>query len=141
MVKKAFAVIFFISISSSFAQLIETDSAKVSDAVSCADSWLKLVDKMDYAESWDETATFFKSKISQDKWILTLSNLKPQFGKTNSRKLILSNFTTSLPGAPDGEYVVIQYKTNFELKNNAVETIVPMKDKDGRWRISGYYIK
>jgi hypothetical protein len=28
-----------------------------------------------------------------------------------------------------------------EHKQSAVETITPMLDKDGKWRISGYYIK
>ncbi len=48
---------------------------------------------------------------------------------------------TSLPGAPDGEYVVIQYNTEFENKKVAIETITPMLDDDGKWRVSGYYIK
>ncbi len=48
---------------------------------------------------------------------------------------------TSLPGAPDGEYVVIQIQTSFENKKSAVETITPMLDKDGRWRVSGYQIR
>lgn len=48
---------------------------------------------------------------------------------------------TSLPGAPDGKYVVIQYDTSFENKKAAVETVTPMLDKDGKWRVSGYYIK
>jgi hypothetical protein len=47
----------------------------------------------------------------------------------------------SLPGAPDGEYVVIQYRTSFENKNDAIETVTPMKDTDGTWRVSGYYVK
>ena len=50
-------------------------------------------------------------------------------------------YATSLPGAPDGEYVVIQYKTSFVNKKDAIETITPMLDKDGKWRVSGYYIK
>ena len=50
-------------------------------------------------------------------------------------------FETSLPGAPDGEYVVIQMETSFENKASAVETITPMRDSDGEWRVAGYYIK
>ncbi len=46
-----------------------------------------------------------------------------------------------MPGAPDGEYVVIQYDSSFEHKQAAVETVTPMLDKDGKWRVSGYYIK
>ena len=48
---------------------------------------------------------------------------------------------TSLPGAPDGEYVVIQFDTSFTNKKVAVETVTPMKDEDGIWRVSGYYVK
>jgi hypothetical protein len=42
---------------------------------------------------------------------------------------------------PDGQYVVIQYKTAFENKKAGVETITPMLDKDKKWRVSGYFIK
>ncbi len=48
---------------------------------------------------------------------------------------------TSLPGAPDGEYVVISYETSFTNKKSAIETVTPMLDKDGKWRVSGYFIK
>ena len=62
-------------------------------------------------------------------------------GALKSRTLKSATFARTLPGAPDGEYVVIQYETAFENKAAAVETITPMLDKDGSWRISGYYIK
>ena len=62
-------------------------------------------------------------------------------GKIITRKVESKHYTTSLPGAPDGEYVVIQCKTSFTNKKSATETITPMKDKDGKWRVSGYYIK
>jgi len=29
----------------------------------------------------------------------------------------------------------------LENKTSTVETITPMLDKDGQWRVSGYYIK
>lgn len=54
---------------------------------------------------------------------------------------VISTYTKKLPGAPDGEYVVIQYESSFEHKQSAVETVTPMLDKDGKWRVSGYYIK
>ena len=50
-------------------------------------------------------------------------------------------YKTSVPGAPDGEYVVIQFQTIFEHKASAIETVTPSKEKDGAWRVSGYYIK
>jgi hypothetical protein len=44
-------------------------------------------------------------------------------------------------GAPDGEYVVIQYDTKFDNKAAAVETVTVARGKDGVWRVAGYYIK
>jgi len=46
-----------------------------------------------------------------------------------------------VPGAPDGEYVVIRFSTSFEKKQSAIESITPMLDSDGVWRVSGYFIK
>jgi hypothetical protein len=50
-------------------------------------------------------------------------------------------FTKTLPGVPDGEYVVVEYETSFENKKTANETVTPMKDPDGTWRVSGYFIR
>jgi hypothetical protein len=58
-----------------------------------------------------------------------------------TRKVKTKSYRTSLPGAPDGEYVVIQFDTSFVNKKAAVETVTPMMDKNGVWRASGYYIK
>ena len=50
-------------------------------------------------------------------------------------------YTKTLPGAPTGEYVVIQYDSNFEHQQAAMETLVPSLDGDGQWRVSGYFIQ
>ena len=62
-------------------------------------------------------------------------------GEVKSRKLNGAQYMTSMPGAPDGEYVVIQFDASFANKEKAVETVTPMRDKDGVWRVSGYFIK
>lgn len=62
-------------------------------------------------------------------------------GKVLTRKLKSATYAKTLPGAPDGEYVVIQYESSFEHKQSAIETVTPMLDKDRSWRVSGYYIK
>ena len=52
-----------------------------------------------------------------------------------------TQYTTTAPGAPDGEYVIIQFESAFEHKASAIETVTPMRDKDGQWRVSGYFLK
>ena len=111
------------------------------EAINSAQAWLELVDNEKYMESWEEAAKYFKSAISKDKWQETIKAVRKPLGKTVSRKLKSQRYMTSLPGAPDGQYVVIQYKTSFENKKSAIETITPMIGKDNKWRVSGYYIK
>lgn len=111
------------------------------DALAAAEAWLALVDSGQYAESWDEAAQYFKGAVPKDKWLQTMNAARTPFGKNISRKLKSKDYKTSLPGAPDGEYVVIKFKSSFEKKKSAIETITPMLDNDGTWRISGYYMQ
>jgi flagellar biosynthesis protein FliP len=106
-----------------------------------ADAWLVLVDSGKYAQSWDDAAQLFKNAVTKDQWQDALHATRDPLGKLVSRKLKSADYKTTLPGAPDGQYVVIQYETSFEHKPSAIETVTPMLDKDGKWRVSGYYIK
>ena len=119
----------------------ESNSEAEISAIASAQSWLEIVDAEKYAESWEEAAELFKSAISKVKWVESIQVVRNPLGKVVSRKLDSQKYMTSLPGAPDGEYVVIQYNTEFENKKVAIETITPMLDDDGKWRVSGYYIK
>lgn len=104
-------------------------------------SWLALVDSGRYADSWQESSHLFKAHVTREQWQSALHASRGPLGKMLSRKLKSATYTKTLPGAPDGEYVVIQYESSFEHKQSAVETVTPMLDKDGKWRVSGYYIK
>ena len=106
-----------------------------------SDAWLALVDAGKYADSWQEAAQLFRNAVTKDQWQSAMHASREPLGRMLSRKLKSANYTKTLPGAPDGEYVVIQYDSSFEHKQSAVETITPMLEKDGKWRVSGYYIK
>ena len=110
-------------------------------AIARASAWLSLVDQGNYVESWNQASGFFKAAVTQEQWQQSLRAFRLPLGKVVARKLKSKQYTTTLPGAPDGEYVVIQYETTFENKQSATETVTPMLDKDGKWRVSGYYIK
>ncbi|MBW1878463.1 MAG: DUF4019 domain-containing protein [Deltaproteobacteria bacterium] len=109
-------------------------------AVEAAKRWLALVDEAEYGKSWEEAATLFKGAVDEASWGKQLGPVRGPLGAVKRRELSSAEYATSLPGAPDGEYVVIQFATSFENKAAAVETITPMLDA-GTWRVSGYYIK
>ncbi|MEP6548019.1 MAG: DUF4019 domain-containing protein [Gammaproteobacteria bacterium] len=125
-----------------FSQLIyaAADQSEIA-AETAAAAWLKLVDSADYAGSWDSAASAFKQSVSKLQWASAAAGARAPLGKLESRRLQTARYTKSLPGAPDGEYVVITYAAAFENKPAAVETITPMRDADGAWRVSGYYIR
>jgi len=110
-------------------------------AIESSDAWLKLIDNGLYTKSWETSAELFKKAISKEQWNQSLNAVRRPLGEVIKRDVKSKQYMTSLPGAPDGEYVVIQYDTSFENKKSAIETITPMLDKDGKWRVSGYYIK
>jgi hypothetical protein len=58
-----------------------------------------------------------------------------------ARELLVASFQTKLPNAPPGPYVVLQYRTQAGGQKTVVETVTPMKDEDGRWRVSGYFVR
>ena len=110
-------------------------------AQTSSDAWLTIVDSGRYANSWDETAQSFKAAVTKEQWQTALDTNRAPQGKVLSRKFKSATYTKNPPSAPEGEYVVIQYDTDFEHKPGAVETVVPNLDKDGKWRVSGYFIK
>ncbi len=114
---------------------------KEQTALTAAETWLILVDEADYTHSWESAAGFFKTAVKQDQWIQLMHQARSQLGKRLSRTLQSKQYRTSLPGAPDGEYVVLTFQAVFENKKAATETVTPMLDQDGQWRVSGYYIK
>ena len=120
---------------------VKTNPQMEKIAVEVANQWLNLIDNGQYAESWELTAELFRRAVEKETWEKQLNAVREPLGKLISREVIKKEYMTSVPGAPDGEYLVIQYSTNFENKKNAIETVTPMKDKDGKWRVSGYFIK
>jgi hypothetical protein len=110
-------------------------------AVAAALSWLDLIDNGNYAGSWHAAAAYLKNAMPLKQWEQGLKAARKPLGKKVSRKVKTAKYATELPGAPDGEYVVIQFQTSFANKKSAIETVTPMKEPDGKWRVSGYYIK
>ena len=120
---------------------LAADSKKEVAALHAAEKWLAMVDSEKYVESWKEASEFFRNAVQPQQWEQSMRAVRKPLGTLIFRKVKSKTYRTSLPGAPDGEYVVIQFETSFENKKSAIETVTPMMDKDGKWRVSGYYIR
>ena len=121
--------------------LIVPRSTTNSAAVGPAQAWLREIDTGNYAQSWTNAAAYFQSAITSEKWAGALQQVRKPLGSLVSRKLKSAQELASLPGAPDGRYIVMQFETSFANKKFAIETVTFMLEKDGQWRAAGYYIK
>jgi len=131
--------VIFICPSSSLAQ--ENRRQKETEALKAAQRFLSLVDAGEYGKSYSETSSLFQRQVTRQEWVSKISHVRPLFGAVISRQKKKANYLTSAPGAPDGEYVLIIFQTSFKNKDKAFEFVTTNLDTDGKWRVSGYFIR
>jgi hypothetical protein len=102
------------------------------------EAWLSLIDNQNYSESWAQSGSLFRSRVSQQRWTEMVK--REPLGRVISRKVLSSTTTRTLPRAPEGDYVVLRFQTSFQAKSEASETLTVMLE-DGQWKAVGYYIK
>jgi hypothetical protein len=110
-------------------------------AVAAAEPWLALVDKAEYAQAWENSASLWKDKLERREFVKAVGDMRKPLGKMTSRQLDSKQFAMSMDRFPAGQYVVLQYKTTFANKKSANETVVSMLDKDKKWRVLDYFVK
>lgn len=110
-------------------------------AVEAAETWLKIIDAGNFAEAWEATAPYLRTMAPKDRWVESVEAVRDVLGQTVSREPSSKQYVKTLPTAPDGEYVIVYYKSVLEHKQTATEAVVVMKTEDGTWRVSGYNIQ
>ena len=110
-------------------------------AQAAAKSWVALIDQEHTRRAGRQPRHLFKSAGPQQKWVEAVGAARGPYGALKSRSVKSSTATKTLPGAPDGEYVVLQFDTAFEKKAAALETITVLHDPDGQWRVVGYFVR
>ena len=134
-ITKALPIIMLLGVFACNNSVVQDDTG----AVDSAEALLVLVDEGKYSDSWKDSN--LKKVVTQEVWETFLTDNRKPLGKVLSRSLRTKSRSTSVPGLPDGEYVMIQYETDFENKHSALETIAVMHEKDGTWRVSGFDFK
>jgi serine/threonine protein kinase len=109
-------------------------------AVSAAEKWLTEIDNGDYAQSWEDSSAVARNAATKKSWMDLLKVAREPLGALRSRKLKSAQHFTQLPGAPVGQYVVMQFETSFANKKSATETVTFMRE-NGQWKSAGYFIK
>ena len=109
------------------------------EASKAGEKWLSLLDNQKYEESWTQASSMFRDQVTQDQWLVSLKRFRDPLGTLVSRAISRLDFTTSLRGAPDGEYAIIHFTTSFKNKNDVTERLTLVKE-DGKWQMAAYAI-
>ncbi len=117
----------------------QSNEEAVEAAKAAAQEWLALLDADEYEATWEEAATFFKSKVSAEQWTAQVRQAHSSLDSLRSRSLVAARYTTSVPNAPEGEYVIAQYRATYG-EQETVETVSLKKDEK-EWRVAGYFVK
>lgn len=106
-----------------------------------ATDWLQQLDAGRYADTWRNAATMFKDAVPQATWEKAIQSAREPLGAVTKRTETSAKAATSLPGVPDGEYMVLTYDASFDHKQRAVETVATVLQADGTWKVAGYFVK
>ncbi|KHK02027.1 DUF4019 domain-containing protein [Desulfovibrio sp. TomC] len=139
--KMLFLAFFLAAALNSGLAFAQTPADQDNAALAAATKWLALCDAGRYPESWQNASSFFRGAVAEKDWDAALAGVRTPLGAATSRTVKSAKSATSLPGAPDGNYVVMTFDTVFANKKAAVETVTFMQDKDGSWRAAGYFIR
>ena len=86
----------------------------VKAATPAVEQWLAALDAGKYADCWERSAAGDAEGGGEGG---LGGNVERGYSSRSARlshgRLLSTNYTTSLPGAPDGEYVIMQYQTRF----------------------------
>lgn len=106
-----------------------------------AEAWLALHDAGKHEQTWNELASPVKGRLSPEQWRLSMELAGSGTGSLVSRSFEKSLYSESLPGVPDGSYVVVTYRSRFEKRDETSEIVAVALDTDGRWRVCGYHVR
>lgn len=120
-----------------------TRSTSPSDAQSYAkaQAFLAKIDTGDWAGSWNVAGDFIQSQVPVDGWSATVQPVREPLGAVTSRTLKSVEQTKQLPGAPEGDYEVLQFTTTFEADDKVLtETLIMIRTEDG-FDVAGFFIR
>ncbi|BDF93431.1 DUF4019 domain-containing protein [Pseudoalteromonas sp. KAN5] len=112
----------------------------VATEIAPATSWLEVVDSGKYANSWQQAGVFFQENVPKALWVSKLEEVRAPLGKVQSRQGISRQELTAIPQLPDGEYVILEFQTDFENKADSIETVTLKKSAE-QWQVIGYFIQ
>jgi hypothetical protein len=108
-------------------------------ARSAALHWLTMLDQGDYEEAFEWEAQDFRMARTQAQFVRYMQARRAPFGRVLGRKFIGAAYIHKFIGVPEGNYVSILFRTDFEKKSETAERVILVEQEVG-WRVIDYRI-
>lgn len=115
-------------------------SAWLIEALQAARSYVEMLDRGQYSESWNYGAKLFQRTITQAEWTKALELARKRLGGVRSRTLKDERPAYNPRGMPAGVYMVVEFNTSFDRAPNSGELLTLMRDSDGQWHVLTYQV-
>ena len=106
-----------------------------------ARDWLALTDRLDAANSLQTAGAKFRAQLTAESWAKALRSAREPLGAAQQRAAVSTAFRKDIPGGPDGNYALLQFRTAFANKSEGHESVTLELESDGVWRVIGYFIR
>lgn len=116
------------------ASVTETDGSRA------ARQWLTLVDGAQWAPSWQQASALFRSQVTAQQWEGAVTPVRQPLGAVKNRTFARATRASELPGAPAGEYELVEFRTQFAAPETKTETVVMVRE-NGAWKVAGYFVR
>ena len=103
--------------------------------------WLQKVDGGQLQQAYDDSGVLMKNAVAFDKWSAAITAARASVGNVQSRDLDSVDAHTQFPGVPEGDYMIVKFKTHFGSKADAQETLSFQREPDGKYHVIGYFVR
>jgi hypothetical protein len=118
------------------------------EALNAAERWLVPLDAQRYGDAWSMASESFKAKVPRDTFRDGIAKIRKDYGKLVKRSGEKMAFRGDMPTPDQGDVqpkpgveVAILFDATFAGNKQAQEEVTMVLEKDGVWRVAGYYIK
>jgi hypothetical protein len=103
-----------------------------------AEQVLSQLDRGDWKPAWEASSGSLRESANLPQFVAGVQSTRVAFGTPISRAVKGFNFTTSIDGAPSGEYAIVFFNTAFSGAGEVEEQVVLARER-GTWRLAGYW--
>jgi len=109
-------------------------------AAQSAEKWVGLLDEGKFDIAYTQTSLLMQKTVDQKEWVYLMDVSRKPLGKVKARTLGDIRTAKNPKGLPEGDYMVVYYKSNFANRHEG-EELLTLTHGDGSWRVLTYQVK